>query len=327
MLLIITNHHDLASDYLIHGLRENNIPFVRFNTDQFPKKAAIDIEFNESDLDYTLTLDDQKINSSVVTAVYFRQPIAPNFFESVSEVERIFAETELLETMRSFWRVIPEELWLNHPKKLWIAANKVEQLIAAQRIGFRIPDTLISSSPNRIRRFFSKHNGKLVAKAVKHGFMRSDDAVLLAGTQILPDDFLDQLESFAQVPMTFQERLEIDIDVRVVVVGDKIFPASIKAKQNSEVTDWRISDIVGDEVLYERISLPDQVEKNCLKITRNFHLNYSSIDLVRDRQGNYIFLELNPNGQWGWIEQNLGYPIRDAIMKKLMEIGKTTKTK
>jgi len=322
MLLIITNRDDLASDYLIHRLREINIPFARFNTDQYPETVSIDIEFNKSSFDYTLTLGDQRIASSAITSVYFRQPIAPTFPEGATEVERLFAETELLETMRSLWRAIPEELWLNHPKKLWIAANKVEQLLVAQKIGFRIPETLITSSPERIRGFFVKKNGKIVAKAVKHGFMQSGDEVLLAGTQILPDDFLSQLESYAQVPMTFQEKLEIDVDVRVVVVGDSIFPASIAAKQNPEVTDWRISDIIGDEIVYERINLPEEIKQSCLDITRYFHLNYSSIDLVKDKQGNFIFLELNPNGQWGWIEQNLDYPIRDTIIDKLLNIAK-----
>lgn len=322
MLLIITNRHDLASDYLIHGLRESNIPFVRFNTDQYPETVLIDIEFNKSGFGYTLTLGDQRIHSSAIASVYFRQPVVPTFRENATEVERLFAETELLETMRSLWRVIPEELWLNHPKRLWVAANKVEQLMTAQKIGFRIPDTLISCSPERIQDFFAKQNGRVVAKAVKHGFMRSGDEVLLAGTQILPDDFLNQLECFAQVPMAFQEKLEIDVDVRVVVVGDSVFPASIAAKQNPEVTDWRISDIIGDEIVYDRINLPKEIKQNCLDITRRFHLNYSSIDLVKDREGNFIFLELNPNGQWGWIEQNLGYPIRDAIINKLLDIAR-----
>ena len=99
MLLIITNRHDLASDYLVHGLRESNVPFVRFNTDQYPEAVSIDIEFNESGFGYTLASGDQRISSSAVTSVYFRQPIAPIFRNDAAEVDRLFAETELLETM------------------------------------------------------------------------------------------------------------------------------------------------------------------------------------------------------------------------------------
>ena len=319
MLLIITNRHDLASDYLVHRLRERDIPFARFNTDQYPEFVSIGIEFREDDFDYTLTLSDElDISSTAVTSVYFRQPIAPTFQDEAAEVDRLFAEAELLETMRSLWRVIPEELWLNHPKNLWIAANKVEQLICAQRIGFRIPDTLISFSPERIRTFFVKHNAQVVAKAVRHGFLRSGNEVLLAGTQVLPKDYFNQIENFARVPMTFQEKLEKDLDVRVVVVGDSVFPASIVAEQESESIDWRVSDLTGVKIIYEKMNLPEKVQQNCLAITRYFHLNYSSIDLVKDHQGNFIFLELNPNGQWGWIEQNLGYPIRDTIIDTLI---------
>ena len=55
----------------------------------------------------------------------------------------------------------------------------------------------------------------------------------------------------------------------------------------------------------------------CIKIVKSFELRYSSIDLNKDLTGKYYFLELNPNGQWTWIEQLTGHPIRDSIIEEL----------
>ena len=57
----------------------------------------------------------------------------------------------------------------------------------------------------------------------------------------------------------------------------------------------------------------------CLKLTKKLELNFSAIDLILDKNKDYIFLEINPNGQWAWIEKRLGYNISCEIIKLLME--------
>ncbi len=321
MLLIITNRQDLACDYLIVRLRDRNIPFARFNTDQYPEEISFDICFNKNKLDYTIWLEKGKeIKRQTISSVYFRQPVSPTFEAALNLTEKNFAEAELTEALRSLWRVIPEHLWLNHPKRLWIASNKVEQLLIAKKVGFRIPDTLISLSRNSINAFFSKTESHVIAKAVRHGFVNHEDKVLLAGTQRLSDDFITHFESYATVPMTYQFEVEGGLDIRVVVVGKQLFATAISLEERSELSiDWRVSEIEGSKLKHDRIDLPDTVSEQCFAIVRSFGLNYSSIDLIKDQNGNYFFLELNPNGQWAWIEQITRYRIRDSIIDTLME--------
>ena len=84
MLLIITNRDDFASDYLVHRLQEKNVPFARFNTDQYPEEVAIDFEFRKDRFNYTLTISGKTINSGDITSVYFRQPHIPKIKEEES---------------------------------------------------------------------------------------------------------------------------------------------------------------------------------------------------------------------------------------------------
>ena len=167
MLLIITNRTDLACDYLSLRLRDRRVPFARFNTDLYPQAISLDISLQNEKINCIIRLENElEIRKDAITSVYFRQPIAPVFGSAVTEMEKDFAGSELTEMLRSLWRVIPEELWLNHPKNLWLASNKIEQLIVAKDVGFLIPNTLVSFTAKSISDFL-EHNRKVIAKAVK----------------------------------------------------------------------------------------------------------------------------------------------------------------
>jgi glutathione synthase/RimK-type ligase-like ATP-grasp enzyme len=318
MLLIVTNKSDLASDYLILRLQERDIPFKRFNTEDYPELISIDICFRNNQYNYSIRFpDDSEITQDNLSCVYFRQPIAPAFANIENFATREFIENEFTEMLRSLWRLIPEKIWLNHPRKLWLASNKVEQLIEAITIGFSVPDTLLSYSKDSLEALLAEKNSHFVAKAVRHGFVRDYDKVLLAGTQRLPENFLLEFDYYMNVPMMYQEEVKQGCDIRSVVVGDTVFSTRI-VLDRKDFVDWRLADLKGHELIHEPINLPLGVEKSCISIVQKFGLQYSSIDLMQDVHGNYYFLELNPNGQWAWIEQLAGHKIRDSIINNLI---------
>lgn len=319
MLLIVTNKSDLASDYLILRLQERGIPFKRFNTEDYPESISIDIRFCNNHYDYLIQFPDGfKVTQNNLSSVYFRQPIAPKFIDIEDTATREFVENEFTEMLRSLWRLIPESIWLNHPRKLWLASNKVDQLIEATAIGLSVPDTLLSHSKDSLKTMLKEKGSHVIAKAVRHGFVRDYDRVLLAGTQRLPVNFLQDFDYYMNVPMTYQEEIKRGVDIRVVVVGDNVFSTKIILNR-TDLVDWRIADLKGHELIHELINLPLDIEKKCISIVQRFGLQYSSIDLMQDDQENYYFIELNPNGQWAWIEQITGCKIRDSIIDILVK--------
>jgi glutathione synthase/RimK-type ligase-like ATP-grasp enzyme len=315
MLLIISNSRDIACDYLILKLNERGVPFERFNTDDFPDLVTFDISILDGKIDFELSLrNDIILKSNKISSVYFRQPLPPDVKIEFSEAEKSFVDSELTEFLRSFWRTIPEELWLNHPKMLWMASSKVEQLNRAMSIGFNIPDTLISSQKEKIEEFL-KRKKKVICKAIRHGFVKDKNKVMLAGTKRVPDNFIDRFDDWYSLPMIYQEELIKGIDIRAVVVGEKVFAANIIADQSDDGNiDWRVSQIEGKHINHQAADLPNGIKQKCVQIVKSFGLRYSSIDLIRDIKGKYYFLELNPNGQWAWIEQLTGHAIRDSII-------------
>jgi glutathione synthase/RimK-type ligase-like ATP-grasp enzyme len=105
------------------------------------------------------------------------------------------------------------------------------------------------------------------------------------------------------------------------VVDDRVFATAITSPDSHEQVDWRISDLAGRSLTHTMVKLPEDTEDNCRALVKEFGLRYSSIDMAQDTSGNLYFLELNPNGQWAWIEQLTDYPIRDAIIDALTRKG------
>ena len=318
MLLIVTNKSDLACDFLIVRLNERGIPFLRLNTEDLGKAFHIDLFLSGKRVYYELRLSGGRVvKATDISAVYFRQPVSPDASSDTLEEDRAFVRRELQELMRSLWRLIEPEIWLNHPKNLWLASNKVEQLKVARSLGFTIPDTCVSACESTVREF-AQTRGQLVGKAVKHGFFHQDNQVRVAPTQRLAPDFATRLREYAHAPMILQDEIQKDYDIRATVVGDSVFAAAIYSQEHLQTeVDWRVWDFEHLDLRHEVIELPSHIELLCRRITAYFGLRYSAIDLVRDRHGEHYFLEMNPNGQWAWIEQTTGHPIRDALIDSL----------
>lgn len=318
MLLVVTNKTDLASDYFILRLKERGIPFVRLNTEDYGERFQIDIAIAEA-TEFHLKFDDGRILSgNTVSAVYFRQPRAPVLSEEIAVTDRNFAHREIMEVLRCLWRVIDSEKWLNHPRNLWLASNKVEQLHLAGALGLSVPETCVTSSQQTLREFFERHGGRIICKAVKHGFSHVENTVSLALTKRVERDFIERFDEYAGLPMIYQREIIKAYDVRVTVVGSHIFATAIHSQEFAETeVDWRVWDVSEFDLRHEPIKLPVEIETACQKMTAYFGLRYAAIDLVLGTDRKYYFLELNPNGQWAWIEKKAGYPVRDAIISCL----------
>jgi glutathione synthase/RimK-type ligase-like ATP-grasp enzyme len=320
LLLIITNKTDLTTDYLILRLEELNIPFWRLNTEEYLSEYEIDIFSRNNSLFSSI----RYYNGSVLSkedlqAVYFRRPVMPDISSGIENNEVDFAEREVSEVLRSLWRIIDEKLWLNHPKYLWLANNKVEQLKIATSLGFNIPPTCISTCYNSIKNFYNKFNGDVIIKAVKHGFYKQDRDIKIATTQQIDQDFIDNFNEYAKVPVMFQKKIKKKFDIRVTVVGNKVYPTAIHSQDYEETKlDWRLWDNFNHvDLKHEKYELPKEISQLCKKITQKFNLRFSAVDLIYANNNKYYFLEMNPNGQWAWIEEKVGFPIRDSIIEAL----------
>ena len=133
------------------------------------------------------------------------------------------------------------------------------------------------------------------------------------------DDLEKESDSIRLAPCLFQEYIPKRIEIRVTVLKDKIFPIAIFS-QSSEKTsiDWRRYDL--ENTPHMPYDLPKDIENKCFKLMKESKLIFGAIDLILTPTGKYIFLDINPNGQWLWLEKLTGVPITSSLVKLLVDL-------
>ena len=119
-----------------------------------------------------------------------------------------------------------------------------------------------------------------------------------------------------QEPYLFQELVEKTYDIRVTVIGAHCFATRIDSQvQDASKVDWRRS---GGGLGHSAETLPEKLAVLCRDLVAGYGLRFGAIDLARTTTGGYVFFELNPNGQWAWIEQLTGVPLRSHLADLLL---------
>jgi glutathione synthase/RimK-type ligase-like ATP-grasp enzyme len=117
--------------------------------------------------------------------------------------------------------------------------------------------------------------------------------------------------------MILQAYVPKQLELRITVVGQQIFAAEIHSQQTHHTRhDWRRYDL--SNTPHFPHELPLEVSERCIQLVNRLELCYGAIDMILTPDGQYVFLELNPSGQYGWIEQETGLPISSAICDFLM---------
>lgn len=209
--------------------------------------------------------------------------------------------------------------WMSHPLALQRAESKILQLQVATRLGLPCPATLISTDPGDIRRFFRQQNGRIVAKPIRLGYFDYGASQAATFTTSVSEADLEDDDALSLAPVIYQQHLDKAVDVRVTIVDTAIYAAAIHSQAVPAArTDWRATT---EELPHTRHTLPRTLADQCLRMMQDLSLKFGALDFVLTPEGQYVFLEVNPNGQWLWIEDRLGYPIAQDIASWLTFVG------
>ena len=136
-------------------------------------------------------------------------------------------------------------------------------------------------------------------------------------TDALPACLAD-LSGLSLCPVTFQEMLPKSLEIRVTVVGHRVMSAAVDSQVSARAThDWR-RDGLRMVQKWEPYQLPLEVEEKILRLMDCFTLNYGAIDVILTPDGRHVFLELNPSGEFFWLERTPGLPISEAMADVLL---------
>lgn len=315
MILIISNRSDLTCDLVVKLLGSKGNKFYRFNTDEFPANGIGNFSIsNAGILESKIRLNDRTfdINFNEVKSIWYRRPVAPLISDSIKDSSMVeYLQKESYSYIRGLW-YSTNAYWISHPDAIFRAEHKILQLKHAQEIGFVIPDTLITNNAKDVLQFYKKHFGKIIIKPIHSGFFDSKAPGYIFTSSITIED-LEYLTDTQYSPSIFQEKIEKIADIRCTVIGKKMFCARIEPqKKDHDALDWR--DNNPEHLNYSVYYLPERIERLCIQLVEKLNLQFGAIDLALCQNGQHIFLEINPNGQWAWLEQILDLPISQEIV-------------
>jgi glutathione synthase/RimK-type ligase-like ATP-grasp enzyme len=220
---------------------------------------------------------------------------------------RAFAESETAQAVGGMLDALPCT-WVNPRGADDAAHHKPYQWAVAHEVGLSLPRTLVTSKPEAARAFIAELG---VGRTVFKAFLAAQEA--WRETRLIERGDLDRLDLVRLAPVIFQEYVP-GVDIRVTVVGDTLFAAEIDARSTSYPVDMRM--VIG-EAPVRAIELPPSVARALLRLQRRLGLRYGAVDLRRTDQGDYVFFEVNPAGQWLFVEQRTGLPISQAVADAL----------
>jgi len=315
-ILILTNGRDVTSDFIVKKLKNSQTEFYRLNTDQLGK--TLQLTFNVSEGIYNLIdkVTGETIDFRIFASVYFRRPEIRSSIEGLSRGEENFVRTEIYYALEGLYKILDNAFWLNKVQAIRNAENKIYQLLLAKKIGFRIPESLITNQVDDALNFY-RNQKECIIKPIKTGLVTADgddEAIIFTSKVDITEENAQRIKT---CPVYLQKLVKKKGDVRVTVVGNKLFAALIHSQDfEQSKTDWRRAD---HPLPHSQIVLPHFIESMCLELTSELSLNFAAIDFILDENDDFIFLEINPNGQWAWIERKLGYDISGEITKLLIQ--------
>ncbi|MDD3503425.1 MAG: ATP-grasp domain-containing protein [Eubacteriales bacterium] len=310
-ILIISDTMDFSTDYICLELQRRGVSYLRINRDKFKNYKIV---FDIGSLTLNITINSKKyiIDNSSLKAVYYRAPI---YLHDTYKPNLSFEK----QLYRSQWTAFLRNLvlfenvrWINNPIDTFRAENKMLQLKYARKIGMECPHTQLLNSIEDIK---LDKNTNYIMKSLDTLLLRQGDKEAFVYSTVITSEELIKSE-FAVAPVVIQEYLYPKIDLRVTVIGEKVFAVKIIKNGTGIAGDWRKEK---ENVDFIEVDLPEDIKKKCIRVVNELGLSFGGIDLIKHNDILY-FIEVNPTGEWAWLVNKSGLKIDKAICDYLQGI-------
>lgn len=308
--LFITNRDDISIEYLISKLRNYSADYLRINSDDI-NKIKFEINPNGS---YVCHISNESFELDSVQTVFFRR-VPSKFENSERDIDAPYLNNERKHFLEGVFLSLSLAKWINPMFSTQIAERKILQLRLAKQFGLLIPKTIITNSSLKADEFLKSNNSSII-KPVSNGLQVLTDKTYSIYTSEIKSTFFESYEQefTFDTPILLQEKLQNKFDIRVIIIGETVFSVSINKLDKNEV-DWRKPEI---EKEYSLIQLPKNLEKSLILYHKHLNLVYSAIDLIQTVDNRFVFLEINPVGEWVWLENELGLNISEKLIKETL---------
>ena len=318
VVLLLTHSGDYFTvDRVAQALAKRGVSPFRLDTDQFPLVVELAARLHNSKFTHRIQYEDRSIESEQVKAVWMRRLWEPKISQELDPRFQEACVRESMATLNGFLDSLRKARWVDNLQQIRSAENKLKQLRIATEVGLEIPQTLVTNDPMEARKFFQELEGKMITKLLTPLSSGMEPSSFFLYTSTVTEADLEDAERLRYCPMVFQEQVPKLWELRVVYVAGKLFVGALDASRYARKTmDWRNASPT--DCPWEQYELSGEVVSRLNLFMNKLGLLYGAIDLIQKPNGEYIFLEVNPIGEWGMLEKDLGLPIGDAIAEALL---------
>ncbi|MGW3076373.1 MULTISPECIES: ATP-grasp ribosomal peptide maturase [unclassified Kitasatospora] len=305
---VVTNLQDPTADLVIAELHDRGVPVVRFDAGDFPATLSCSARIGGSAQKWegSVRTPTRLAGLGSVRSLYYRRPSAFAFPHLNPQDARV-AAAQARYGLGGVLVSLPGCLYVNHPNRIGDAEYKPAGLAAAAACGFQVPPTLLTNEPDAARQFIRTH-GQVIHKPI------SMPTYLIDGVaQTVPVTEVTTVEigdSVAGTMHLFQQRVNKVADVRVTVIGERVFAVRI----DCDLLDWRVDYSAHT---YTAIPVPERVERAVFAYLAHFGLVFGAFDFAltgpEHADDSWMWIECNPSGQWAWMEPPTGLPMTAAL--------------
>ena len=322
-----------TTEVVLDWLRAWGVPHVRINATDIAKghqSSGAVYSISKGEVSVRLTIDGEDIDPSDIKVVWFRRWAysadlsVPRLFSDPSysdDSNVFFACSHLFKELQGVTKFLSSSLssskWLGEPKNA--VPNKLQVLKMATEAGLDIPDTLVTANPNDLQRFIEKH-GVVITKPIGDILLCSfDDRAFGTYTSVIDDEFVTEHRQHAAFPSLYQEKLDKKYEIRTFYLDGECYSMAMFTQQKvATQSDFRkyCYEDPNREVPYQ---LPASIEAAIRELMKDLCLDTGSIDIVRTTDGRYVFLEVNPVGQFGMVSLPCNYHLERKVAKYLAD--------
>lgn len=306
-LLLSHTQEPFCTARVAAGLEARGVRALRIDTDDFPGSLALSGELGSDGA--RLLLDGEEL---CVGAVWLWRLWPARLDERLPAAHREASLRESATALRGLLDLLHDVPWIDPIDVNRAAENKARQLRLAQSLGLPIPPTLITAEAAAARRFYHAHGGQVVAKLqTSLGYSMAGGGGLPT-RRVRPED-LAALDGLRHCPMVFQRYIDKAYELRIAWVDGLAFVGALDGKSCG--VDWRHESTAR----WQEHALPEDVHARLGRLMAVLGLRQGALDLIVTPTGEYVFLEVNPHGEWGMLERDLGLPIGAALAAALQK--------
>jgi hypothetical protein len=203
------------------------------------------------------------------------------------------------------------------PSGVRIAHAKPLQIARAAACGLSVPRTLVTNDAAAFASFFEETRGEVVSKTLAARRIDVEGEPRFAFTHAVRRRDLTNLHALRNGPVLLQEKVPKLRELRITIVGEEVFAGEVDSQAAAATRDdWR--RMAEPPLEWQRHELPRSVREALSRLMVSLGLSFGCIDMILTPGGEHVFLEVNPLGDWLFIEERLGFPITSAIADLLL---------